>query len=353
MTTRRRFMQALAAAPAVAALGTHAQSPGNPARIALAIGNNAYPLSPLVNPVNDAKAMSGLLGAAGFTSYTHFDCNREKLVEAVSRFSAAAQAPEVKHVFFYYAGHAVQLAWRNYLVPVDAKVESAGQVAASCFDLATILRELGRAKDKVFIIVLDACRNDPFGSDFRPQQKGLSQFDAPAGSLLAYATAPGSVAADGEKGNGLYTSHLVRELSVKGMKLEDAFKRTRLNVRLASNGAQVPWETTSLETDFFVFEEARRKLSEDELEAESEADIAMWKVARQSRKAQDCIEYIRQFPNGRFAEMAQMRLARLQATGATPAADSGPPRISTEAQWAALPAGALYYDPKGNLRRKT
>lgn len=353
MTTRRRFIQALAGAPAVAALGAHAQAPGNTSRIALAIGNNAYRDSPLVNPVNDARAMSELLGRAGFTLDMQLDCNRERLVAAVSRFSAAAQNPDVKQMLFYYAGHALQLEWRNYLVPVDAKVESAGQVAATCFDLAMILRRLGSAKDKVFIIVLDACRNDPFGSGFRPEQKGLSQFDAPSGSLLAYATAPGSVASDGEGANGLYTSNLVRELSVKGIKLEDAFKRTRLNVRLASGGAQVPWETTSLETDFFLFEEARSKLSEAELEAEAEADIAMWKVVKQSKKAEDSIAYIRRFPNGRFAEMAQMRLSRLLAPGLLPALDSGPPRIATEAQWAALPAGALYYDPKGNLRRKS
>jgi hypothetical protein len=335
MTTRRRFIQALAAAPAVAALGTHAQAPANPSRLALAIGNNAYPNSPLLNPINDARAMGELLRSAGFTVDTLFDCSREELTEAISRFSAAAQSSEVKQVLFYYAGHALQLDWRNYLVPVDAKVESAGQVATSCFDLATILRHLGRAKDKVFVIVLDACRNDPFGSGFRPEHKGLSQFDAPAGSLLAYATAPGSVAADGEGDKGLYTSNLVRELSVKGIKLEDAFKRTRLNVRLASHGTQVPWETTSLETDFFLFEETRRKLSEDELEAEAQTDIAMWNAAKQSKKAEDWIAYLGRFPNGRFAEMAHMRLARLQPIGGTPAADPGPPRIVTEAQSAA------------------
>lgn len=353
MTNRRRFIQALVGTPAVAALGAHAQAPGNPSRIALVIGNNAYANSPLANPVNDARAMTELLASAGFTSETQLDCNRQKLIEAVSRFSLAVQSPAVKQALFYYAGHAIQLDWRNYLIPVDAKVESAGQVAATCLDLAAILRRLGRSTDKVFVIVLDACRNDPFGSGFRPEQKGLSQFDAPAGSLLAYATAPGSVASDGDGANGLYTSNLVRELSVKGVRLEDAFKRTRLNVRLASNGAQVPWETTSLETDFFLFDEARSKLSESELEAEAEADIAMWKLAKHSKKADDSIAYVRRFPNGRFAEMAQMRLSRLLSSTEPAGPDSGPPRIATEAQWAALPAGSLYYDPKGNLRRKS
>jgi uncharacterized caspase-like protein len=372
MTTRRRFIQALAAAPAAATLGARAQASPDPARIALAIGNNAYRDSPLLNPVNDARAMGELLGKAGFSVDTQLDCDRGKLAEAVERFTAAAQKPGVRQVLFYYAGHGLQLEWRNYLVPVDSSVESASQVASRCFNLATILRHLGRAKDRTFIIILDACRNDPFGRGYRPEQKGLSQFDAPPGSLLAYSTAPGGVAEDGEGMNGLYTSHLVRELAVRGAKLEDALKRVRLNVRLASRGSQVPWETTSLESDVYVFEDGRRKLSEEELEAEAEADIAMWSTVKASRKPEDMVGYLRKFPNGRFAEMAQVRLSRFASSGdarvasavpvATPAPGIPPaadgkaaeaPRIANEAQWAALPAGTLYYDPKGNLRRKS
>ncbi len=372
MTTRRRFIQALAAAPAAATFGARAQASPDPARIALAIGNNAYRDSPLLNPVNDARAMGELLGKAGFAVDTQLDCNREKLAESVARFTTAAQKPGVRQVLFYYAGHGLQLEWRNFLVPVDSAVESASQVASRCLNLATILRHLGRAKDRTFIIILDACRNDPFGRGYRPELKGLSQFDAPPGSLLAYATAPGGVAEDGEGKNGLYTSHLVRELAVRGTKLEDALKRVRLNVRLASRGAQVPWETTSLEGDVYVFEDGRRKLTEEELEAEAEADIAKWSSVKASRKPEDMIGYLQQFPNGRFAEMAQMRLSRFAAsasagvaaaspaTGLAPATlptpggkPAEPPRIANEAQWAALPAGALYYDPKGNLRRKS
>jgi hypothetical protein len=124
----------------------------------------------------------------------------------------------------------------------------------------------------------------------------------------------------------------------------------------------VPWETTSLEGDLFLFRGGQRKLTEEELEAEVEADIALWNAVKSSKKADDWIGYLKRFPNGRFAEMAQMRLTRLmaspQATVAATAAAAAtaakdPPRISTEAEWSVLASGSLYYDPKGNLRRKT
>lgn len=365
MATRRHFIQAMAAIPAAVALEAVAQAPkADPSRYALVIGNDAYRDAPLANARNDADAMGNLFAQAGFTVDALLDGGRERMLETIGRFGDTVRKPEVKEVAFYYAGHGVQLEWQNFLVPVDAHVEDARQVASGCLDLGLVLRRLSEAKGKTFVIVLDACRNDPFGGRFRPEQKGLSQFDAPPGSLLAYSTAPGSVASDGSGRNSLYTENLLRELSVREVRFEDALKRVRLSVRLASRGQQVPWETTSLEGDLFLFRDGRRKLSEEELEAEVEADIALWNTTKPSRNPDDWIAYLRRFPNGRFAEMAQMRLARLMAAPAVamasvPAATQAvaptkdPPRIATEAQYDALPKGSLYYDPKGNLRRKS
>lgn len=357
-------MQAMAAIPAAAALEPFAQEPrADPSRYALAIGNDAYRDAPLANARNDAGAMADLFAQAGFTVESLLDGGRERMLETIGRFGDAVRRPEVKEVAFYYAGHGVQLDWQNFLVPVDAQVEDAKQVAARCLDLGLILRRLSEARGKTFVIVLDACRNDPFGGGYRPEQKGLSQFDAPPGSLLAYSTAPGSVASDGSGRNSLYTENLLRELSVRTIRFEDALKRVRLNVRLASRGRQVPWETTSLEGDLFLFREGRRKLTEVELEAEVEADIALWNATKSSKNPDDWIAYLKRFPNGGFAEVAQMRLARLMTAAAVVAgapaapeavaAPKDPPRISTNAQYDGLPKGTLYYDPKGNLRRKS
>jgi uncharacterized caspase-like protein len=316
MTSRRTFIKVAAALPPAlsfrpawaAAAGTP-----DPSRLALVIGNSSYRDAPLVNPANDAKAIAGLFAQAGFTVDSRLDANRNDMMAAIERFGIAAKRADTKLVVFYYAGHGAQLDWRNYLLPVDAVVQKQEDMKQRCVDLSLLLGQLSAAKDKTFVIILDACRNNPFGSAYRPEQKGLSQFDAPVGSLLAYATAPGNVASDGDGQNGLYTENLVRELSQRGTRIEDALKRVRLNVRLASHGAQIPWETTSLEGDVFIFNDGQKKLSETELEKLVEADVTEWARIKSSKKADDWVGYLRSFPNGRFAEIAQMRLARLLA----------------------------------------
>jgi len=332
MTTRRRFLQSAASLPPLLACGAaYASAPAS--RLALVIGNNDYVSAPLLNPVNDAQAMSRLLGEAGFMVSSHLNATRQDMLAAIERFARAVAQPETKQVVFYFAGHGAQLDWRNYLLPIDARVEHAAQVRANCIDLNQIIGELGKSKGKTFIVVLDACRNNPFGSGYVPEHKGLSQFDAPVGSLLAYATSPGQVASDGSGQNGLYTEHLVRELSVRGVRIEDALKRVRLNVRLASQGAQIPWETTSLEQDVFIFDAGKTRLSEAEQEQLLQEDLAAWGRIKNSDRAEDYIQYLRRFPDGRFAEIVQARLARLLAqqerprpvAAATPAATPSAP----------------------------
>ena len=316
MTSRRSFIKVLAALPPALSLRrTWAAGPAapDPARLALIIGNSAYRNAPLTNPANDAKAVGGLFTQAGFTVDSHLDATRSDMLGAIERFGATARRSASRLVVFYYAGHGAQLDWRNYLLPVDAVVEKQEHLKQRCIDLSLLLGQLSAAKDKTFVIILDACRNNPFGAAYRPEQKGLSQFDAPAGSLLAYATAPGNVASDGEGQNGLYTEHLVRELGQRGARIEDALKRVRLNVRLASNGAQIPWETTSLEGDVVIFNGGQTRLSEAEIETQLEADVAEWTRIKASKTIDDWVGYLRNFPNGRFAEIAQMRLNRLLA----------------------------------------
>jgi len=312
MTTRRHFLQTLALLPPALYCG-HGWAANDPSRLALIIGNSAYRDAPLVNPANDAKAVTGLFTRAGFTVDSRLNASRAEMMAAIESFGTAVRRPETKLVVFYYAGHGAQLDWRNYLLPVDAVVEKQEDMKQRCVDLGLLLGQLSAAKDKTFVVILDACRNNPFGKSYRPEQKGLSQFDAPVGSLLAYATSPGNVASDGEGQNGLYTENLVRELSKPGTRIEDALKRVRLNVRLASSGAQIPWETTSLESDVFILNDGQKKLTEAEQEKLLEADLAEWGRIKSSKKIDDWVTYLRTFPNGRFAEIAQTRLARLLA----------------------------------------
>lgn len=317
MDSRRRFLRsssvlaALLAGRPLTALATVVR--GAPGRAALVIGNQRYRHNnPLKSAENDARAMAGLLEQAGFTVDLKVNSTREQMIRAIDEFGRTVAEPGVGVAFFYYAGHAAQLEWRNYLLPVDGDVESAADVRKECVDLGALLGRLAKAKGKTTLIVLDACRDDPFGTRFRPTGKGLSQYDAPPGSLLAFATAPGRVAVevDGRK-HGLYTEHLLRELAVRGVRVEDALKRVRLAVRLASRGAQVPWESTSLETDVYLFPAA--KLSAAEVERRLAEELALWTKVRTSQEVGAWVDFLRRFPDGKLAEHAQVHLTRLLA----------------------------------------
>jgi len=218
-------------------------------KIALVIGNAKYPESPLKNPVNDARGIADELKALGFDVNLKLDAGRKDMIAAIQAFGADLVKKKGVGVF-YYAGHGAQLAWKNYLIPVDAEIEKIEDMQAKTVELNSLLDALIKAQNPMNVIILDACRDNPFGSKVRSQQKGLSQFDAPPGSLLAYATSPGNTAADGDGANGLYTENLLRELKVPEARIEDVFKRVRLAVRRKTDGQQIPWESTSLEEDF-------------------------------------------------------------------------------------------------------
>ncbi|MDO8788283.1 MAG: caspase family protein [Sulfuritalea sp.] len=350
MTSRRRFIQTLAALPPAFAF-RHARAAADPSRLALIIGNSSYRDAPLINPVNDAKAVTGLFTQAGFTVDSHLNATRSDMMAAIERFGAAVKRSDTRLVVFYYAGHGAQLDWRNYLLPVDAVVEKQEDMKQRCVDLGLLLGQFSAAKDKTFVVILDACRNNPFGAAYRPEQKGLSQFDAPVGSLLAYATSPGNVASDGDGQNGLYTENLVRELGKRNTRIEDALKRVRLNVRLASHGEQIPWETTSLEGDVFIFNEGQKKLTEAEMDQAVEADITEWTRIKSSKNTDDWVGYLRAFPNGRFAEIAQMRMTRLLAEDEKRAAEKRQ-REAQERQEAAARADKLAAEKRQQEEQK-
>lgn len=282
-------------------------------RTALVIGNTSYAQAPLRNPVNDAKAIGGELQKLGFKVDLLLDAGRTQMAGSIQAFGSALA--KVKGVgLFYYAGHGAQLAWRNYLIPVDAEIEKLEDMRDKTVELNSVLQGLVKAANPMNVIILDACRDNPFGNKVLTEQKGLSQFDAPPGSLLAYATSPGNTADDGDGANGLYTENLLRELATPAAKIEDVFKRVRLAVRRRSEGRQIPWESTSLEEDFYFQPPKQvRKLSEAELEKQFEEELAAWKAIKDSKDSAPVEGYLRRFPSGKFSELAQFRLNRLLA----------------------------------------
>lgn len=245
-------------------------------RVALVIGNSKYRhLPPLRNAGNDADSLGKLLKEMGFSVSPLVDASKTMMEEAFREYSR--KLADAKGVgLFYFAGHGLQLRWRNYLVPVDAALESSADVQANAVDLSSLLDRVRGVRNPMNIVILDACRDNPFRNEL-VTGKGLSQMDAPVGTLLAYATAPGNFASDGGGSNGLYTEFLLKELRASGAKIEDVFKRVRLGVRRASGGQQIPWESTSLEEDFYFVPPLQiRKASKEERERQLAEELAVW-----------------------------------------------------------------------------
>ena len=277
-------------------------------RVALIIGNTNYIESPLKNPGNDAKAIAGELQKVGFKTNLQLDTGRAQLAEAIQTFGAdLAKSKGVG--LFYYAGHGAQLGWRNYLIPVDADVQKLEDMRTKTVELNILLAGLTKAQNAMNVVILDACRDNPFGSKVPTEHKGLSQFDAPPRSLLAYATAPGNTAADGSGAHGLYTENLLREIKAPEAKIEDVLKRVRLNVRRTSEGQQIPWESTSLEDDFYFLPPQHiKKLSEAELARAFNEELAVWERIQKSSEPGPFEDYLRRYPDGNFSELAQLHL---------------------------------------------
>ena len=298
-----------------------AQTPGD-LRLALVIGNSAYPGdAALPNAGNDARAIADTLRQLGFQVLELLDCSRAQMTEAIARTRATLQGRQGIGLL-YYAGHGLQLDWRNYMVPVDAAIASSADIAAQAVDVGMVIDAFRAAGNRMNIVVLDACRDNPFAGT--ASGKGLAQLDAPPGTFLAFATAPGNVAVDGDarSGNGLYTRFLLEELRKPATTIENVFKRVRLNVRRQSQGRQIPWESTSLEDDF-VFNSGVKVATLDDRKREEafRVEKADWDRIRDSRNAEDFYAFLLKYPTGAIAQNANAALERLAAAQTVAVAD--------------------------------
>jgi antitoxin component YwqK of YwqJK toxin-antitoxin module len=218
-------------------------------RLALVIGNTAYKIRPLVNPRNDADDISRVLKSTGFDVIDLRDASLSQMRSATRQFGEKLMSNDVGLV--YYSGHGIEVNGRNYLIPVNADIKHSDEVADQALDVSLILAKMDSAKKGVNILIVDACRDDPFGRSFRSSTRGLASMDAPQGTIIAYATAPGTVAADGVGRNSPYTKHLVRAMQMPNTPIELMFKEVRRSVREETKNTQTPWENTSLSGDFY------------------------------------------------------------------------------------------------------
>ena len=221
----------------------------NVGRLALVIGNGAYQTAPLKNSINDAEDMAATLKKLGFKVILKKNVDQRTMEDTIRYFGRQLRNGGVG--LFYFAGHGVQVEGRNYLIPVDAKIESESDVKYEAVDVGRILGKMEDAENRLNIVILDACRNNPYARAFRSDQSGLARMDAPTGSLVAYSTAPGEVAADGPDRNGIFTKHLIQHMMTSNLLIEQVLKRVRIDVARQTNGRQIPWESSSLMGDFY------------------------------------------------------------------------------------------------------
>lgn len=282
-------------------------------RVALVIGNGGYKNVPLANAVNDATDIGNALQKTGFSVTIRTDLDQKGMKVAIRQFGEAIRNGSVG--LFYFAGHGVQVGGRNYLIPVDAVIEKEGDVDVEGVDLNAVLSQMEQAGNRLNIVILDACRDNPFARGFRTTTGGLAAVDAPAGTFIAYATSPGRTASDGTGRNGLYTSELLSAIGKPGLPIEEVFKQVRGNVRMKSGGKQIPWDASSIEGSFYftagsaeAAPPTRPPVSTPE---NNSGEEAAWNVVKDSKRMSEVQSFLKTYPNGQFANAARLKMRQI------------------------------------------
>jgi caspase domain-containing protein len=287
-------------------------------RLALVIGNNAYAETPLRNAVPDATAIASALKDAGFAVTVLTDVTFPRFERAVLDFSSQLQPTDV--ALFYFSGHGVEVDKENYLIPVDFAGAEA-DVKYKAYSASRVYEHLARAR--VRFIILDACRNNPFGSTRRLRRGGLASMDdmSTTGTMIAFATGPGATADDNAPGkNGLFTTHLLAALTEPGVPAHELFRRVRARVTAASGGKQQPWLSENLNGDFYFRAGAAGSPSAD-------TESAVWNAIKDSQNPAIFEQFLRDYPAGRLRLAAQAKLDALRGPANSPGAEASSLRI--------------------------
>jgi Ca-activated chloride channel homolog len=349
-------------------------------RVALVVGNSSYPFAPLPNPENDAALMSKTLKGLGFDVITSINATQISMKKAIQKFGRKlGDAGKDGVGLFFYAGHGVQVGGANYLIPVDASIENEGDVDLYAVNARSVLSQMEYSGARLSFVVLDACRNNPFSRGFRSAARGLARMEAAKGSMIAYATAPGDVAADGKGKNSPYTTALAKMMKTPGVPVERMFREVRNRVGEMTNGRQTPWESSSLVGADFFFNPAKpppkpvtpktASKTADPASSPTPAvdektlDLAFWNSIKDSTDAANYEAYIRQYPNGAFVELARVKVGKHQKpvvaviaskpTAATPAPAQRPAVATKSSPLGSPPSGSsravLVLDASGSM----
>ena len=253
-------------------------------RLALVIGNGKYSFSPLSNPANDATDMAAALKGLGFTIILKTNAGLREMEEAIQNFGNRLKRGGVG--LFYFAGHGVQVSGTNYLLPIGARINKETDVKYEAVDAGKILDEMSNAGNDLNIVILDACRDNPFARTFRSASRGLAVVGVPTGTFISYSTAAGQVALDGEGRNSPYTAALLEYIGLPGLPIEQVFKRVRQKLDHETGGRQIPWELSSLRGDFYFNEKSVANLRQ-EMEEKQRLEAERARAAALSRQREE------------------------------------------------------------------
>lgn len=339
------------APPAAATAGAPLAAADARPRVALVIGNAAYKSGALANPVNDARAIAAKLRGFGFTILFYENLGVRDIGRVYREFRNRIVPGGVALVF--YAGHGVQFKGQNYFPAVDSSIAMEEDVPLQSLNLNTLLDNMEEAKAGISLVFLDACRDNPFARRFRSASRGLAKVEAASGTLIHYATRPGSVAEDGSGDNGTYTEALLAQIGEPGVTVEQVLKRTTNRVVAKTNGKQEPWIEGSLRGEFFFVGAAGAMLADaPAARPVSDSDAEAWQAAKTANTAASYQAYLDAYPKGQFAVAAGIKRDALKQTA--PAAPKAAENTET-AFWNEVRAGGgrEYYDaylkqyPKG------
>jgi len=285
-------------------------------RIALVIGNGTYSNAPpLKNPSNDATLVAATLKKLGFEVTLGTNRSQREMKQLIREFGQRLRAGGGVGLF-YFAGHGVQSTGHNYLVPVDADIQNEADLEDVGVDVNYVLRLMDDAQNALNIVILDACRNNPFARSFRSAQSGLAQVKAPTGTLIAYATSPDSAAADGDSGNSPYTEELTKQMETPGVVLETMFRRVTEQVSSRTGGRQEPWVSDNHKGEFFFHKGTTTSpiLSNTEPVKIDPAAVEreLWETIRNSKDANDFKGYLQNYPNGTYAAIARAKISQIE-----------------------------------------
>lgn len=280
-------------------------------RVALVIGNSSYKSSPLKNPVNDARDMAISLRGYGFTVIERTNLTTRQVGSTLREFRSKLTPGSVAVVF--YAGHGVQIKGENYLPTVDAEINGEEDVPMQSLSTRQVMDILGEAKTRMNLVFLDACRDNPYARSFRSGSRGIAKENAPSGTLISFATRPGSVAGDGDGRNGLYTSVLLEKIKQSNQPIEQVLKRVVSGVKVASKGLQEPWMEGSIEGDFCFGQCGGSLQPTNATPVFSDPELDAWEIAKLNNTLIGYQTYLKNFPKGRFASSAMVAVASLSS----------------------------------------